>query len=171
MRDAYDHIVRLRAVRDFESRPITEEDLRCVLDAGRWTGSSKNRQNWSFVVITDPSVKAEFATAGRFTNPVRNAPVAIALIQEAEGYEFDTGRLAQNMMLAADAVGLATCPVTLHDEDRAAEVLGLPDRARCRYGIAIGYPASGAGPSRFGGRKPLDELVHSNQYGGQSAQP
>jgi nitroreductase len=168
MNDPYDHILKLRAVRSFESRPVAEEDLHRVLEAGRWTGSSKNLQNWSFVVITDPETKAEFATAGRFTDPVRNAPMAIALIQEPEGYEFDTGRCAQNMMLAADAVGLATCPVTLHDEARAAEVLGLPDGVRCRYGIAIGYPGASAAPARFGGRKPIDELVHGDRYGRRS---
>ncbi len=164
MRDTYDHILKLRAVRAFQPRPIDDADLGRVLEAGRWTGSSKNRQNWSFVVITDPDTKTAFASAGRFTDPVRHAPAAIALIQEPEGYEFDTGRLAQNMMLAADAIGLATCPVTLHDEERAAKVLGLPEGTRCRYGIAIGYPAAGAGPSRFGGRKPLGELVHRDRY-------
>ncbi len=68
-------------------------------------------------------------------------------------------------MLAAASVGLGSCPITLHDEERAAEVLGLPEGARCRYAIAIGYPAPGAGPTRMGGRKPLDEIVHHDHYG------
>ena len=82
------------------------------------------------------------------------------------GYEFDSGRVAQNVMLAADAIGLATCPVTLHRDDEAAAVLGLPDGRRCRYAIALGYASADARPGRMGGRKPLDELVHRNRYDG-----
>lgn len=140
--------------------------MHAILDAARWTGSSKNRQLWSFVVIDDPAQIEAFASAGSFTGPVRAAPLTIALVQEPEGYEFDTGRLAQNIMLAADALGVASCPVTLHDEQRAGEVLGLPEGARCRYAVALGYPAPGEHrPAVAGGRKPLDTLTHGNTYG------
>ena len=153
MSETYDRILRLRALRTYEPRPVDSADLHKILEAGRWTGSSKNRQNWSFIVVDDPHQKA-----------TRNAPAAIALVQEPEGYEFDTGRLAQNMMLAADAIGVATCPITLHRDAVAAQVLGLPPGRRCRYALALGYPAPSAGPARFGGRKPLDDLVHYNRY-------
>ena len=85
-------------------------------------------------------------------------------MEESGGYRFDTGRAAQNVMLAAQAIGVASCPVTLHREEVAAEVLGLPAGARCRFAVALGYPADQIKPSRFGGRKPLDELTHSNRY-------
>ncbi len=166
MNDRYESILALRAIRTFEDRVVQDDDLSAVLEAARWTGSSKNRQNWSFIVVDDPGQKDRLCEAGDFMDPVRNAPVAICLVQERDGYEFDTGRLAQNIMLAADAVGLATCPVTLHREDVAADVLGLPDGTRCRYGIAIGYPALGSAAARMGGRKPVAELVHRNRYGG-----
>jgi nitroreductase len=161
----YESILSLRAIRAFENRPLDPADLNAVLEAARWTGSSKNRQNWSFVVVDDPVIKDRLLKAGDFMTPVRNAPAVICLVQEPEGYEFDTGRLAQNIMLAADSVGLATCPVTLHREAIAAEVLGLPDGTRCRYGVAIGYPAPGAVATKMGGRKPMSDLVHHNTYG------
>ena len=103
--------------------------------------------------------------AGDFMTPVRNAPVAICLVEEPDGYEFDSGRVAQNIMLAADALGMASCPVTLHRDHVAAEVLGLPEGRRCRYAVALGYPAEDARPGRSGGRKPMRELVHRNWYG------
>jgi nitroreductase len=164
MTDTYNDILSLRAIRTFDEQPIDASDLDAVLEAARWTGSSKNRQNWSFIVVDDQEQKERLCEAGDFMTPVRNAPAVICLVQEPEGYEFDTGRLAQNIMLAADAIGLATCPVTLHREEVAATVLGLPDGARCRYGIAIGYPAAGAGATKMGGRKPIDDLVHHNRY-------
>ncbi len=164
MSDTYESILKLRAIRDFEDRPVPEAELEAVLKAAQWTGSSKNRQNWAFVVVDDARQKDRLTKAGDFTTPIANAPMAICLVEEPEGYEFDTGRLAQNIMLAADAIGLATCPITLHRDEVAADVLKLPEGRRCRYAIAIGYAAPTAGAARFGGRKSLAELVHLNHY-------
>jgi nitroreductase len=166
MNTRYNSILSLRAIRAFDNRTIDPADLGAVLEAARWTGSSKNRQNWSFIVVDDSQVKERLLGAGNFMSPVANAPAVICLVQEPDGYEFDTGRLAQNIMLAADAIGMATCPVTLHREEIAAEVLGLPDGTRCRYGVAIGYREPGAGATKMGGRKPIEDVVHRNIYGG-----
>jgi nitroreductase len=162
--DTYDRILRLRAIRSFLLDPPTDDELAKLLEAARWTGSSKNLQKWSFVVV-DGDQKERLAACGNFTDPLRNAPVAIALVEEQGGYEFDTGRAAQNVMLAADAIGIATCPITLHRDGDAATVLGLPEGARCRYAIALGYPSDGAAPARFGGRKPMNEVAYRNRHG------
>ena len=165
MANFYEQVLSLRAIRSFRAEPLSDVDLGAILEAARWTGSSKNRQNWSFVVVRDPSQRERLADCGDFTDPIRNAPATLALVQEPIGYEFDTGRLAQNVMLAADAIGVASCPITLHREEDAHRVLGLPSGARCRYAIALGYPSEEAAPARFGGRKPLDEIAFEDRYG------
>lgn len=162
----YDRILRLRAIRNYADRQLSDEDLHRILEAARWTGSSKNRQSWSWIVIQTPEQRKRLAEAGDFTDPVRNAPTVIALVQEEEGYEMDTGRLAQNIMLAADAIGVASCPITLHRDDQAAEVLGLPAGSRCRYAVTLGYRGQEAGPAKMGGRRPLEALTHRERYGG-----
>jgi nitroreductase len=162
--DTYDRILGLRAIRSFRDDPLTDDDLQRLLEAARWTGSSKNLQNWSFVVV-DGTQKERLAGCGNFTDPLRNAPVAIALVEERGGYEFDTGRVAQNVMLAADAIGIASCPITLHRDGDVAAVLGLPDGTRCRYAVALGYPTDNAAPARFGGRKPMNDLAYRNRHG------
>ncbi len=161
----YDDIHGLRAIREYRPDPLRDEDLTAILDGARWTGSSKNNQDWAFIVVDDPEQRERLAGCGSFTKPVKNAPVTIALVQESGGNEFDIGRAAQNLMLSAQAIGVASCPITLHREDKAAIVLGLPPGARCRYAVALGYPADGAGPKHWGGRKPLEDLVHANRYG------
>ena len=108
----YQRILKLRAVRKYEDRQISDGDLEAILEAARWTGSSKNSQNWKFVVVTDPEQKEKLAASGTYTTPMRNAPCTIALVDLSRGYEFDVGRAAQNIMLAADAIGVASCPVT-----------------------------------------------------------
>jgi nitroreductase len=164
MNERYKAILALRANRSFASDAVSSEDMTAVLEAARWTGSSKNTQNWSFVVIDDPEQKDSICEAGDYTTPIKNAPAAICLVENPGGYEFDTGRLAQNIMLAADALGMATCPITLHRNEVASDVLGLPDGYRCRYAVAIGYPGQAATKFPAGGRKPIEELVHRNTF-------
>ena len=162
--DFYERIVALRAHRTYRDDHLTDQDLSKLLEAARWTGSSKNLQNWSFIVV-DGDQKERLAACGSFTGPVRNAPVAIALVEEPGGNEFDTGRLAQNLMLAADALGIASCPITLHRTDETAIVLGLPEGARCRYAVTLGYPVEDTAPRPPGGRKPMQEVAFHNRHG------
>ena len=170
MPDAYSTIKGLRATRHFESRPLDPDDLNGILEAGRWTGSSKNVQGWQLVVFEDAAGRERLATAGSYTDPVRNAAAAIALVRTADGNDFDIGRLAQNLMLAAAARGVASCPVTLHHTEVAHTVLGLGAQEQCRYAIALGYPDRAAEraardkrrASGAGGRRPADQVIRRN---------
>lgn len=160
----YEDVLALRAIRGFSDAPVDDATLMAVLEAARWTGSSKNLQNWSWIVVRDPQQRSRLAGCGDFTDPVRSAPVVVVLVQEPAGYEFDTGRLAQNIMLAAAANDLGSVPITLHRDHDAATLLGIPEGARARYAVAIGHPAAGAGAARMGGRKSMSELLHFERY-------
>lgn len=165
----YDAIKGLRVVRQFEDRQITGEDLDDILEAGRWTGSSKNRQSWSIVVVRDPEQLNRLAECGDFTTPLRNAPTTIVPVRHADGYDWDMGRLAQNMMLSAAALGIGSCPVTFHREDDAREVLGVPSDLGCRFGITIGYPdeaaeVAGRKSTPLSGRRELDSMIFQDRY-------
>lgn len=164
MTDTYDFIIGLRAMRDYRGEPLSNDDLGAILEAGRWTGSSKNRQSWSFLAVTDPERLQGLAEHGDFTQPVRNSAATVVLVQEAGGNMFDIGRAAQNMMLAAKAIGVASCPITLHREDDAAAFLGVPEGAVARYAVALGYPSPDAKPRRMGGRKRAAEVVKLDRY-------
>lgn len=164
-KDTYDLIVGLRAIRSYQDEPLADSDLGSILEAARWTGSSKNRQNWSFIVVAEPENLNALAECGDFTDPVRNSAATIVIVQEPDGYEFDSGRAAQNIMLAAKALGVASCPITLHRDEDARKVLGVPGDRRTRYAVALGYPSEEAAPRRFGGRKATRELVHRERYG------
>ncbi|MFZ0625792.1 MAG: nitroreductase family protein [Acidimicrobiia bacterium] len=163
MRDFYDFILGLRAIRQFQGEPLGKADLDAILEAGRWTGSSKNRQDWVFVVITGERLQG-LAEHGDFTTPVRNSAATVVLVQEHGGNLFDIGRAAQNMMLAAKAIGVASCPITLHRSDDARAFIGAPDGSVVRYAVALGYPSQEAAPSQFGGRKELSSVVRQDRY-------
>ncbi|MCJ7726414.1 MAG: nitroreductase family protein [Acidimicrobiia bacterium] len=173
--DTYADVVGLRACRNFLTDPIPQSEVAAILEAARWTGSSKNTQRWSFVIIDDEEGRRALATAGSFTRPITNATLAIAIVWPPDGYEFDVGRVAQNMMLAAAARGIASCPVTLHDEDTARLVLGVPDDHRCRYAIAFGYPDEAAETAERRerrstgktGRKAVDDISSRSTFHGE----
>ena len=80
------------------------------------------------------------------------------------GGDFDAGRAAQNMMLAAWAEGITSCPVAMHDQGCATKVLGLPDGHRVASAISFGYPASEASRHRGVARTPLSELLREERW-------
>ena len=162
MPDTYDLILSLRAIRDYEDRPLEDEDLREILEAARWTGSAKNRQNWSFVVVTGDRLEG-LAEHGNYTQPIKDSAASIVLVQEPGGNPFDIGRAAQNIMLAADAKGVASCPVTLHRDTNAREFLREPTDRVTRYAVALGYPSATAKPRKCGGRKPPDSVIRHDR--------
>lgn len=163
-------ITSLRAVRRYRPDPIPEETLRRILEAGRWTGSAKNTQPWAFVVVTDPEVRARLSECGAYAGSLADAPLVVVTVRLPEGGDFDMGRLCQSMMLAAWAEGVGSCPVTLHREERARRVLGVPEDHGARWAIAFGYPhpEGGRRPAVVRAhppRKPLSELVRREAWG------
>ena len=160
----YQAIVSLRVVRHFLPDPLSDTDRTAILEAARWTGSSKNRQDWVFLVVRDRARLDELATCGDFTTPIRNAPEVIVPVGLPGSYEWDLGRASQNIMLAAAALGVGSCPVAMHREPCARKVLGVPADHRCSYVIALGYPDEEAETearkrSPLHGRKPVEEVV------------
>jgi nitroreductase len=163
MNDTYHSIVKLRAIRDFKPEPLSEQDLQAILEAARWTGSSKNRQDWSFIVVRGDRLQG-LAEHGDFTDPIRASAATVVLVKEEGGNMFDIGRAAQNIMLSAKAIGVASCPITLHRSADARAFLGAPEQVVTGYAVALGYPGHSAAPRRFGGRKQADAVVRYDRY-------
>ncbi len=127
-------------------------------------GSSKNAQPCRFVVLRDQEHKRELAACGDFAQHLPSAPVVVAVVLLPDGGPFDAGRAAQNMMVAAWAEGITSCPTSMHRPDDAARVLRLPDGHRVATTLPLAYPAEAppARPSRP--RLPLDEYVHEEYW-------
>jgi nitroreductase len=167
--DALRALAALRAVRRYTADPVGDDLLDRVLEAGRWTGSARNRQPWRVAVVRDPARRRELSRLGAYATHLESAPVVLLLGVDVVGggadAEFDAGRLAQTLMLAAAGLGLGTCPVTFFPDGnvaRATAVAGLAPPWRVRSGIAVGHPAPPAPrtgrPAIPTGRRPLSEL-------------
>ena len=158
--DVYEAIVGKRDTRSFTSDPVSDEDLHKVLQAGRMAGSAKNQQLNRIVVVNDPDDRARLSECGKFADWVPSAAVIFVIVVPKEGGKaFDIGRMAQNMMVAAHGLGLASCPVTFHHEDCVREMLGFPDDHEAPMGVGIGHPAPPTEKRESAPRIPVDELV------------
>ncbi|MDQ3896842.1 MAG: nitroreductase [Actinomycetota bacterium] len=156
-----------RDTRDFEDEPVDEEDIHKILQAARMAGSAKNRQLNRIVVVTDADDLAELAKSGTFADWVDRAPVVFAIAIPKEGGKlFDVGRMAQNMLVTAHSLGLGSCPVTFHEQDRVRELLGIPDDYEAPMGVGVGHPAPPSEERDPSPRIPLDELVHWGRWPG-----
>jgi nitroreductase len=158
--DVYQAIVSKRDTRDFRDEPVAEEDLRKILEAARMAGSAKNQQLNRIVVVTDGDQRAKLAECGKFAEWVPRVPAIFVLVIPKEGGKpFDVGRMAQNMLVTAHSLGLASCPVTFHDQDCVRDLLGIPDSHEAPMGVGVGPPAPPEEERKSAPRIPLDELV------------
>jgi nitroreductase len=164
--DAYTAVLTKRDTRAYSNRPIPDETLRRILQAGRMAGSSKNSQPCRFIVLRDPAHRQEVATCGQWAVPIAAAPLAIAIVLLPGGGAFDAGRAAQNMMITAWAEGITSCPVALHDQNCARERLGLPEGYHVQTVIAFGYPDESAPPRESRPRLPFEEYVRYEYWQG-----
>ena len=164
--DAYQAIITKRDTRAYLPDAVGADALDRVLRAARMAGSAKNAQLTRLVVVTEPSQRTALSSCGDFTSWIHTAPVVVVLAAPVEGGRlFDLGRMAQNLMVAAHDVGLATCPVTFQHQDRIRPVLGLPDDHEAPMGITLGHPASLDANRPRAPRLPLEQLVHWERWG------
>ncbi len=175
--DAYRCIVTKRDLRTFTDRPLPAAVLRKILTAGRMSGSSRNRQPWHFIVVRDRARLQALAAFGRFAQHLATAAAAVVVVVDDPAALFDAGRCAQNMMLAAWAFGVASCPATLHRAEEAKAFLGVPPDRVLAVALSLGYPhPRGRGPIERAalrilagrGRRPLSSLVSWERYGASS---
>jgi nitroreductase len=145
--DAYLAIVSKREVRAYADRPLPDDAVRRLLEAGRVAGSSRNRQARRFVALRDRAMIERAADTVYTPDNLLGAALAVAILVRGKGPTgFDAGRAAQNMMLAASGDGIGSCPNGIADADALAAILGHGDDEQVVTVLAFGYPARPVDP-------------------------
>ena len=181
--DLMEAIKGRRSIRKYKPDPVSEETLQQIMEAVRWAPSWANTQCWEVIVVKDPKVKSELATALPKTNPalssMTEAPLVIVLCGKkgVSGFKkgeaatvkgdwlmFDTGIVMQTLCLTAHSLGLGTVVVGMFDHKKAEEILGVPQNAEVVAMTPLGFPATeGATPKR----KEIAEFVFYDKYPGK----
>ena len=159
--DVYRAVVDKRDQRYFLPRALPEASLRRILQAARMTGSSKNSEPNRLIVVRERAGLEALAALSPFGKFIARS-AATVVIAQTHAHEFDAGRCAQNMMVAAWGEGIGSCPAHLPERE-VARLLHIPPDMVINRVVAFGYvdPARTAPPSSVARRRmPLDELVH-----------
>lgn len=163
-----------RSIRRYQDKPVPDDLLNEVLEAGRWAPSASNRQPWDFIVVRDPEVRAAVAEHAAYFfikwAHVEEAPVIIALCGDARNPVYrqflheDIGLAGSHMMLQAAALGLGTCWLGGVNREAIGQILKVPSQTEVIGLLTLGFPAEDPAPPA---RKPLAEIVHYDIYGNQ----
>lgn len=162
----YDAIISKRDLRMYIDQPLPHDVLGRILQAARMAGSAKNFESNRLLVVTDQAVQDALADAGDFSSWIGGSAVIIGVATPiGQERPFDVGRQAQNMMIAAHADGVGSCPVTLHHPDRVQAAVGLPDDWSMSMVVTFGYPVENHPDSPLKRQRVgLDELVRHDRW-------
>jgi nitroreductase len=164
--DTFETILKRRSVRKYQQKPIADDHLKTILEAGRQAPSAANRQPWHFVVVRDADQRRKLAQACSGQTWLADAAVIIAGVGKPSVNEkwhpVDVAIAMENMILAATALGYGTCWIGAFDQDQVKEVLGVPDDMTVVALTPVGVPADqpDARP-----RQAMAEFASLDKYG------
>jgi nitroreductase len=177
--ELFEAITGRRSVRDYLDSPVSEDDVKKILEAARWAPSWANTQCARYIVVRDPALKTRLKETLSPNNPARDSfdvcPAVIAVLGKLQtaGYKkgqavddkqwhmYDCALATQNICLSAHAVGLATVIVGFFDYAGAGEVLGVPAEYQVVCLLPLGYPKRTPDAPR---RKEISELASNDRF-------
>jgi nitroreductase len=168
--------------RKYTGKTVEKEKLAKCLEAARLAPSASNSQPWTFIVADEPELVKQLAKASEgplksFNNFVKQAPVIVAVvmekpkiitelggkIKEKEYPLIDIGIAAEHFCLQAAELDLGTCMLGWFDEQRAKELLKVPENKNIPLLITVGYtPVNYKHRKKI--RKSFEKVVRFNKY-------
>jgi nitroreductase len=170
--ETWDAIRARRAIREYQAKPLSDEELSRILEAGRRAPSSSNSQRWDFVVIRDRDDLKRISTVWRGAGHIAGAATAIGLVapyseevRPTASINYDLGQAVMSMMIAAADLGIGSRTAAVEDHALAGEILGLPEDRRLTWMLGLGFPADRPlRPIKTPDRRPLEEVVHYDRW-------
>jgi nitroreductase len=160
-----------RAVRKFQDKPLPEDVVHAILNAGRRSQSSKNEQTWHFIAVRDKSILKDLSETGTYAGHLAGAALGVVILTPNPDGKFqdlfDAGQAAAYMQLAAWELGIGSCLASIYEPERARQILAFPPEWHARIALSFGYPLEeeklSAAPKK-GGRREFDEVVHWDKW-------
>lgn len=151
-KDVFDCMRDSHSVRNFKQEPIPEPTLTRILEAACWAPSAGNLQPWYFYAVKNVKVKQQISEACIEQQQITEAPVVVVVMADparsneryaergAQLYCLqDTAAATQNMLLAAEGLGIGSCWIGAFDEPQVQQIVEAPPRLRAVAIICLGY--------------------------------
>ncbi|GCE31616.1 NADH dehydrogenase [Dictyobacter alpinus] len=162
--EVFDAVRTILAVRQFQDKPIPEEIIHEIVEAGHVSASSMNGQPWHFIVVQDKETLRQLAPLARTGPYITQAPVSIVVGMEHSPFAISDGsRAIQSMFLTAWAHGIGSNWVGFDNLEQVRPLLGIPEDINVLAVLPFGYPVS-ATSKGIKKRKPLGEIAHRERW-------
>lgn len=187
MNEVITTILNHRSIRDFEDKPLTDEQIKAIVSSAQAASTSSFIQAFSIIGIKDPAKKKKLAElVGNQPYVENNGHLFVfcadlhrqKLIGDYEQKEvtssiestekfmvalIDAALAAQNAAIAAESMGLGICYIggIRNNLDEVKKLLKTPERVIPLFGMTVGYPA------KINDRKPrlpLEHVYHEEEY-------
>ena len=163
--DVFEAIKTRRSIRKFRPKPVPDEKLKTILEAGRLAPSAGNRQPWFFVVVKDLENKKALAEAAGYQMFIADAGAIVVALGDPEvsprWFRQDPMIAIEHMVLTATSLGYGTCWIGAFDEEEVKRLLKIPEELKVIVLLPIGFPDEAPAPRP---RKPLKKIVFLEKY-------
>lgn len=170
-----ENITTRRSIRKFKKADVSDDDIMTLIDAARHAPSAANKESWEFIIVRDPAMKKQLAEAAKGSEWMAEAPVIIIACVNGQiaGSRFGERGLRlygvqevacaiENLMLAANAMGLGTCWVGAFSEAKVSILFHCPEFSRPCALIPVGWPDEAP---EMPARHDASDFVHLGKYG------
>jgi nitroreductase len=148
-RELIDTIFSRRSIRRYTEQPVSEEEIKTLLEAAMAAPSASNRKPWHFVVVSERETLNRLAEAHKYAKMLNEAPLCISVCGDQSVSERfwvqDCSAATENLLLAVAALGLGAVWCGVHpSQERVkdiSEILGIEAPVVPLNIIAIGHPA------------------------------
>lgn len=163
--EVFDAVRTVLAVRQFRDQPIPESIVHQIVEAGRLTASSINKQPWHFIVVQDKETLQQLGALAKSGPYIAQAPLAIVVSFEHSSPfgVSDASRAIQDMILTAWEQGVGSNWVGFNNFSNIKPVLGIPEEIDVLAIVPFGYPVANIGKGNKK-RKPLSAVAHRDRW-------
>lgn len=161
-------IAKRYSCKKFSNKPVEEEKITAILEAGRLAPTAKNAQEQRVYVAksAEALAKIDLVTPCRYGAPA----VIVVAFDKTNVFTYPGGKrdsgvedasiVATHMILAAANEEVDSCWINFFDPEKLAEALGLPENEEVLMVMDLGYAEEGVRPlPSHNSRKPISETV------------
>ncbi|HVB96328.1 MAG TPA: nitroreductase family protein [Chloroflexota bacterium] len=164
--DAFEAVRTILAVRRYQDKPVPEDVVRRIVQAGHLTASSMNLQPWHFIVVEDRETLRQLGVLAPTGPYTAQAAFAVVVVIDPTRFAVSDGsRAIQSMLLTGWAEGVGSNWVGFAGGLEAIKpLLNIPAALDVLAILPFGYPAEAVGRGKKK-RKPLAEVANREKFG------